>query len=223
MLCFHLWDLISRTFCVTEGPNLERIFDQPETNNVRAGLSIGEKMGKLFRLGQVLAIVLAATALGLTGSAQVASAAPEGQIVATYNGSTLNLSQGWGSATVCDVTTGGAFCFSTHAEYQTWLTGTVGEALVHPLTSCSSGLDLYENEGYGGDELILSSTLIWINLSAYSFADEVSSYRVGDCSIIMTDGTNGSGDVYPGATSAGSDVSWIGTAWNDRIQSVYIN
>jgi hypothetical protein len=38
----------------------------------------------------------------------------------------------------------------------------------------------------------------------------------------MTAAANGGGDVYPGATSPGSDVSWIGTAWNDRVQSVYV-
>jgi hypothetical protein len=170
----------------------------------------------------VFIITLVATLVGL-GGVQLASAAPETPVIAAYNGGTLDLSQGWGSATVCDETNAGTYCFSNQAAYQAWQSSAAGEALVHPLTSCSSGLDLYQNQSYGGDELIVSSTLLWINLSDYSFADEVSSYKVGACSIIMTDGTNGSGDVYPGATSAGSDVSWIGTTWNDRVQSVYIN
>ena len=90
------------------------------------------------------------------------------------------------------------------------------------MTGCSSGLDLYENINYGGRELILSSQSNWINLSAYGFSDIVSSYKVGTCSISMTDAANGSGNVYSGPTSPGSLVPWIGTAWNDRVQSVYI-
>jgi hypothetical protein len=180
-------------------------------------------MARLCRIGQVLFVVSAAMMVSLAGTVQFASATPGAQAIATYDGGTINLSQGWGSATVCDETDDGTYCFSSQADYDAWVTSAIGEALIHPLTSCSSSLDLYQNQSYGGDELILSSTLIWINLSSYSFADEVSSYKVGACSIIMTDGTNGSGNVYPGATSAGSDVSWIGTSWNDRVQSVYIN
>jgi len=194
-----------------------------ETYDIRISLSIGEKMKRLHRLGQVLVVVLSVTLVGLTGSVQLASATPGAQVFASYNGGTLNLSQGWGSATVCDVTGTGTYCFSSQSAYEAWLSSTAGESQVQPLTSCSSGLKLYQNIDYGGDELIVTSTFLWINLAAYSFADQVSSYNVGACSIIMTDGTNGSGDVYPGATSAGSDVSWIGTAWNDRVQSVYIN
>jgi hypothetical protein len=194
-----------------------------ETNNVRDGLLNGETMKWFYRLVQALVLALSVTLGGLTGSVQLASAAPDKQITASYNGGTLDLSQGWGTATVCDVVATGTYCFSTQADYEAWQATPLGEALVQPLTSCATGLKLYQDIDYGGDELIVTSTLLWINLSAYSFADEVSSYQVGSCSIIMTDGTNGSGDVYPGATSAGSDVSWIGTAWNDRVQSVYLN
>jgi hypothetical protein len=194
-----------------------------ETNTVRDALSIGENMRRFIRLGQVFVVVLLVTFVGLTGNVQLASATPGVQVIASFNGGTLNLSQGWGSATVCDVTTAGTYCFSSQSAFEAWLSNTAGESLVQPLTSCSSALRLYQNISYGGNELILSSTFLWINLADYSFANEVSSYKVGACSIIMTDGTNGSGNVYPGATSAGSDVSWIGTAWNDRVQSVYIN
>ena len=201
----------------------ERFFLYAETNHVRDVLSIGANMKWLFRLGPVTAVVLSAMLVGFMGSVPLASAAPNAPIIASYNGGTLNLSQGWGSATVCDVTGAGTYCFASQAAYEAWQSSATGQSLVQPLTSCSSSLKLYENINYGGDELILSTTLLWINLSAYSFADEASSYQVGACSIIMTDGTNGSGNVYPGATSAGSDVSWIGAAWNDRVQSVYIN
>ena len=194
-----------------------------ETNNVRDFLLIGEKMKRLYRLGQLLVVVLSVTLVGLTGGVQLASATSGTQVLASYNGGTLNLSQGWGSATVCDVAAAGTYCFSSQSAYEAWLSSTAGGSLVQPLTSCSTGLKLYQNINYGGNELIVNSTFLWINLADYSFADVVSSYKVGACSIIMTDGTNGSGNVYPGATSAGSDVSWIGTAWNDRVQSVYIN
>jgi hypothetical protein len=149
----------------------------------------------------------------------VASASTASDVIASYNGGTIDLSTGWGTAKVCVVSNSGTTCFSSQSEYQSSLSTNVTFV---PLTSCSSGLQLYQDVSYGGNELVLSQTGTWINLSAYSFSDVVSSYKVGACNISMTDGSGGSGNVYPGATSAGSDVSWIGTAWNDRVQSVYI-
>jgi len=54
------------------------------------------------------------------------------------------------------------------------------------------------------------------------FNDILSSYEVGACAVSMTDAANGSGNVYPGPTSPYSDVSWIGSTWNDRVSSVYV-
>lgn len=174
------------------------------------------------RPGQCVALIVTVTLLGTIGDIPFASASTGSGVIASYNGGTIDLSQGWGAATVCAVTNEGTNCFANQSDYGSWLTLNTSDGGVTPLINCSSGLKLYQNISYGGNELVLFQKSAWINLSSYSFADEVSSYKVGACSISMTDGQNGSGNVYPGATSAGSDVSWIGTAWNDRVKSVYI-
>jgi hypothetical protein len=154
-----------------------------------------------------------------------ASTSTSADVVASYNGGAIDLSQGWGTATVCAVTSTGTSCFTTQSEYLSWAGSQSQSSLAvgSPAISCSPGLELFQNISYGGKELILSTASNWINLSDYSFTDEVSSYKVGSCAVTMTDGPNGSGDIYPGATSPGSDVTWIGTAWNDRLQSVYLS
>jgi hypothetical protein len=160
--------------------------------------------------------------IGLVCTMSTVSGAADQSSIAFFEGGTINLSQGWGLAQICDVTSAGTYCFTGQSEYQSWLDSGSTPGGVIPLTNCSSGLKLYANIDYGGSELILSSESNWINLSTYGFSDVVSSFKVGACSISMTDAQNGSGNVYPGPTSPGSDVSWIGTAWNDRVQSVYI-
>jgi hypothetical protein len=176
------------------------------------------------RLTRILAITLSVVLTGALGGVQVASAASTSGVTASYNGATINLSQGWGSAAVCAVTESGTQCFATQSAYQLWLSTQSDLAAEVPAGSsnCSTGLELFANLSYGGTELVLYVKAIWLNLSSYSFSDELSSYKVGACAISMTDAPSGAGNVYPGATSAGSDVSWIGTAWNDRVQSVYI-
>lgn len=166
-----------------------------------------------------------AVILGVIVAAPVASGADTLGVLAFYNGGIINMSQGWGSAQVCDVTDAGTYCFANQSEFQIWTSShplASGAGSLSPMTNCSSNLDLYANISYGGSELMLNSQGNWINLSSYGFSDIVSSFKVGTCSISMNDAANGSGNFYPGPTSPGSLVSWIGTAWNDRIQSVFI-
>ena len=182
-------------------------------------------MNTVRRMKIVVALASCAALVGVVSGAGSASASASSDVVASYNGGTIDLTQGWGSATVCALTSHGTDCFTNQGQYQQWASAqSQSSSMSAPLaTSCSTGLELFQNIGYGGNELILTTPSIWINLSDYSFADVVSSYKVGGCAATMTDGTNGSGAIYPGATSPGSDVSWIGTAWNDRLQSVYLS
>ena len=182
-------------------------------------------MKSVWCLKMIVGFTSSAALLVALGGAGAASASTSSDVVASYNGGTIDLTQGWGSATVCAVTPSGTNCFTNQSEYQSWASSQFkSSSIVAPLaTSCSTGLELFQNEGYGGNELVLTTPSIWINLADYSFADVVSSYKVGTCAVTMTDGTNGSGTIYPGATSPGSDVSWIGTAWNDRLKSVYLS
>ena len=163
--------------------------------------------------------------LGVMDAIPIVSGASTQRSLASYNGGPIDLSQGWGSAQICSVTSAGTYCFASQYDYQTWAATNPSTGAANgssPMTSCSSGLDLYENINYGGRELILSSQSNWINLSIYGFSDIVSSFKVGACSIRMTDAANGAGSAYPGPTTPSSLVPWIGTAWNDRIQSVYV-
>ena len=174
------------------------------------------------------AVLIACTAVFTVAIGAGVSAASTGAgagIIASYNGGSIDLSQSWGTATVCTVTSKSTNCFTTMGEYLNWATAQESSPLAgaSPALTCSPGLALYQNINYGGNSLIISAPSIWINLSAYGFANAVSSYKVGSCAVTMTDGTYGSGNIYPGATSPGSDVSWIGTAWNDRLQSVYLS
>ncbi len=178
------------------------------------------------RFMRMLTLVSGLVLVGGLVGVQGASAAGGSGISASYNGGTIYLSQGWGTATVCAVTSTGTSCFASQSDYQTWLSaqsalGTLPIGM-SPLTNCSTGLKLFSAINYGGTELVLYTQSSWINLSAYSFANVTSSYKVGACAVGMAAGTNGTGAAYPGATSAGSSATTIGT-WNDRVQSVYIS
>ena len=76
---------------------------------------------------------------------------------------------------------------------------------------------------YGGRHLVFYDRGYWQNLTDYGFNDQMSSYIVGACSSHLAENTNGGGYWYPGNTNAGSAVSYVGAAWNDRVSSIYIN
>lgn len=182
-------------------------------------------MQRFARLTGALAVIVSTGLLGMVSGVTESSAATGGDIIASYNGGSIDLSQGWGAATVCVIAPSGTDCFANQQDYQAWADAkskTSASLLTATTSSCSSGFQLYENIDYGGRELIIYDESIWINLSDYSFNDTVSSYEVGACAVSMTDGPYGSGNVYPGATSPYSDVSWIGSTWNDRVSSVYV-
>lgn len=181
-------------------------------------------MRRAQRITGVLALFFSMGLVGTISGVTESSAATSGSTIASYNGGSIDLSQGWGSATICVVAPGGTTCFANQQNYQAWTNAQSKSAttLTATTASCSSGFQLYENIDYGGRELIIYDESIWINLSNYSFNDILSSYKVGACAVSMTDAANGSGNVYPGATSPYSDVSWIGSAWNDRVSSVYV-
>ena len=182
-------------------------------------------MHKIGQMARALGLVSVAALVGALGSVQLASASDNSGIIASYNGGAINLSQGWGSAAVCAVTSAGTNCFASQSAYDTWASAIVpATSLASPVPSvnCSTGLKLFKSVNYGGSELVLYVEASWINLSAYGFASSVSSYQVGACSVGMAAGTNGSGAAYPGATSPGSNVPTMGSTWNDRVQSVYI-
>ena len=161
-------------------------------------------------------LTMSLVTVGIMSSAGASTGSAD--VIASYGGGTLDLSQSWGTATVCVIAARGNQCFSSQSAYKMAASQPVQTAS----GLCSTGLALFENVSYGGRELILQTTSVWINLSTYSFGGITSSFQVGACGVSMTDAVNGGGNSYPGPTSAGSNVAWIGTAWNDRVASVLV-
>ena len=59
--------------------------------------------------------------IGLVSTASMASAATNESSIAYFQGGTIDLAQGWGSAQICDVISTGTYCFADRSEYQSWV------------------------------------------------------------------------------------------------------
>lgn len=95
-------------------------------------------------------------------------------------------------------------------------------SVVAPLAVCASFLRLYDGTSYAGTTISLSTRLTYLNLSAYSFDNLTSSYKVGACDVDLFANASGAGSVYPGATTANSQSPSMSSGWNNVISSVYI-
>ena len=151
--------------------------------------------------------------------------------LATYQGRTIDLSKGWGTATACLVTSTGTTCFDSEKELDAQLAvvaPTLDEAVVSGFrsaaaaVSCGSSLRLYSGISYTGSVLAIIDRYTVINLASLGFSNATTSYKVGACAVTMWDGTTGNGAVYPGNTSAGAVAASMATGWNDRVSSVYL-
>jgi hypothetical protein len=178
----------------------------------------------------VALFALVALPLGLAGVATSAA----GTVGAQFNGGTIDLSQGWGAAHACAVLSSTDIqCFSTGAELASFLTAQSGSAgasgtatgQVTPDDSCGTSdgqyLYFYQNQNYGGDELALANDGYWVNLSAFGFSDEMTSW-INDtaCNAYAAKGINGGGAHL---TMPAYDYSPnVGSGWNDQAQSEII-
>lgn len=166
-----------------------------------------------------------ATLLLVGGIGVSAVSASTSELTASYDGQTINLADGWDGAQACVVFSSTDIqCFDTAAEMH------AAESLVSPvssmigaspLVSCGSGpLELFQNIDYGGSELDLDSPQgSWINIAALGFGDETSSWiNYLSCDAYAAKTTNGTGSQLTMASDG--DNSWIGSTWNDSINSV---
>jgi hypothetical protein len=162
--------------------------------------------------------ILCLCALGLLGTATTAAADDGGPSLASFEGGTIDLRDGWGEAQACTSDGESTACFRTEAEMQEYLDGQGVAARL----ACTPSVRLYTGISYTGSSINLTTRGTFINLSVYGFDNQTSSYKIGGCDSVFYDGASGSGSVYPGNTSAGAQLASMVTGWNDRISSIYI-
>jgi hypothetical protein len=105
------------------------------------------------------------------------------------------------------------------------------------LTSCSTPLSVWTDEGYGGTEKDFAAEQVWRNMSDYGINDAISSFIVGACNSHLAEDANGGGLWYPCDTSAGAHhremdldnnnggppCAGQSTNWNDRVSSTWVD
>lgn len=162
--------------------------------------------------------------IAMLGGGQLAGASPNSGAVASFDGTIINLANGWDGAAVCAVTPRGTQCFATQSAFQSWVVAAHPASNVSPApdVNCSTALELFSGTSYTGTELAVYDEGVWINLSTYSFADKTNSYKVGACGTSMNSAANGGGTTYPGPSTAGSSATSMVSGWSDRLESVYI-
>jgi hypothetical protein len=167
------------------------------------------------RLGAALTI----TPL-LSLNAAATQTRPAGPSLATYEGRSIDLRQGWGTAQACisdGITTA---CYRTEAEMNASLTPPSTPAVAATAaSSCNANLRLYANNSYLGQSLTLTTRGTWISLSTYGFSGITSSFQIGGCSATLADANTN----YPGATGAGSQSASMAAGWDNRITRVRIS
>jgi hypothetical protein len=157
-------------------------------------------------------------------------AAPDHSSFARFEGTLIDLSQGWGDAQACLVDKGAATvqCFRDRADLRARESQLETQAVpalsaVASLTAtCSAPLRLFADGSYGGRELDFYDRGYWQNLSVWGFDNQLSSYIVGGCGAYLADYANGGGSWYPGNTNAGHGEPVVTSGWNDRVSSIYI-
>ncbi len=189
--------------------------------------------------GALAAVVLSG---GLAHAATTGDDAPPPEpsastgAIASFEGGWLDLAESWGEATACNVTTAGVHCYRTEAEmdlaeglqgFGATLGGDRSSGSSRPaarlLLTCSTTLRLYRSSNYAGGVLAMSTRQVVMNLSAYGFDNDTSSYRTGACSATFWENANGLGSVYPGLTVANVSSPSMVAGWDNRVSSVYIS
>ncbi len=182
---------------------------------------------------QLVALMLVVAPLTVVSALAVEAGGPPAR--ATFNGRTIDLSQGWAGAQACVALADRTECFGSepslleaHPELRsignsTKSTSTLARALSATATSCSSSLALYRGTSFSGSVLFLTTRFAVLNLSLYGFDNDTSSYKIGACSGSFYSSSNAGGSVYPGNTAAGASSTLMSPGWDNVVSSVYIN
>ena|SRR5258706_10809239 len=151
-----------------------------------------------------------------------------GPSIATFEGTLIDLRDGWGEARACTSDGATTACFRTERELDDYL-GVVDEIAqsipggLSIQAICSSALRLYSGTSFGGSVLSLSTRGILFNLSNWGFDNVTSSYKVGACNSTFYDGANAGAPIYPGSTTAGTWASTMVAGWDNRVSSVIVS
>lgn len=173
------------------------------------------------RVPAIAATLITLPTVSLAGTANASTpestaGAPAAEI-ATFEGATFDMTQGWGAATACNVTDTGTTCYRTETEMnKATASGTASRA-----SSCSSSLRLYDGTGHTGQVISITTRSTLISLSGYGFDNKTSSYKVGACSARLYNGIGSS--PYPGSTSAYASATSMASGWNNVISSVTLS
>ncbi|MFL6042074.1 MAG: hypothetical protein ACJ740_11810 [Gaiellales bacterium] len=158
-----------------------------------------------------------------TAAAAEDDSAPSSGVIAEFEGSTINLAEGWGDANACSVTADGTTCYRTEAEMDAAVAATASTAArlsheIGPLGVCSTSLRLYDGTSFDGQVVSFTTTGSLITLSSYGFDNKTSSYKVGACAATLYSGIQTS--PYPGNTGAGAQATSMLSGWDNTISSV---
>ncbi len=171
---------------------------------------------------RALVVATLATGFVLPVGAVAASPAKGGGVIASFEGTWINLAEGWGEAAACTSDGLATQCYRTEQAMDAATSISVLSMPIAPLASCASSLRLYRSASYGGAVLQLSTRSVYLNLSSYGFDNDTSSYKVGACTSYFYDGASGGTPLYTGTTTANSSATSMLAGWDNRVSSVYI-
>jgi len=182
-------------------------------------------MLSITRYVRPIAAVAAAVLTFAASPAQASDPAEqEPTVIASFEGRSIRLADGWGEARACTSDGQVARCYRSEAEMDAAEDGlpSAQDADLAPLVDCGlPALRLYRGGSWGGGVLQLTVRYTVIDLAPYGFDNDTSSYRVGACSSRFYD-TNSGGTLYPGNTTAGASSASMSSGWDNRVSSVYI-
>jgi Peptidase inhibitor family I36 len=156
-------------------------------------------------------------------------------VLATYDGTTINLALGWQGAQACVVLPAAVQCYDSEAEMRDALTAAAQQSPSAPLhstagfaspdTACSNPntlVTLYSSTDFTGTSLSFISTSGWANLAPYGFDNKMESWvNQTACNAVVADGTGGGGAQL--SLAARSSSTGVGSSWKDRASSINVS
>ncbi len=177
---------------------------------------------KSVRRSLVLVLVL----IGVPATTAAASSTPKQSAMASFEGHTIRLADGWGAAQACTTDGLTTRCYSSEAAMdaaEASTTRSVLGVILQPLVECSlPTLKIYRLGSYGGAVLQFTTRGQLFNLASYGFDNDTSSYKIGPCAAAFYDTTSGGGP-YPGNTAANVSSPSMSSGWDDRVGSLFIS